>query len=868
MSSEPGILPKPIPFGKYYLLERINVGGMAEVYKAKAFGVEGFERLLAVKKILASIAEDESFINMFIDEAKIAGQLNHPNIAQIFDLGKVDDSYFIAMEYISGKDLKTIFERARRIGEKVDIPRVCYIMMKVCEGLAHAHHKKDSQGRDLNIVHRDVSPQNILLSYEGEVKIIDFGIAKATGKTSQTQVGILKGKFSYMSPEQVRGLHVDHRSDIFSLGIVLYEMLTLERLFLGESDFDTLEKIRKVEMSPPSLYNPHIPKELEDIVLKALSKSPDDRFQSAYDFADAIEQFMRNQGYYFTNKDLAASMKDAFSADIEFENKKLEYYRGLNLQPIEQVDEDEEKPAEAGGLEWGEEEMETQIFDRPPEDEEEQIISESDIVYAEDVEGEGFGPEEGEAPTVEFDRWDAESQFEQIDQRQEPADLGPPAPAEEPSPGQRQRQPTAQVPAEPRRDSPGTVRASHPGQESSSNRRFLIAAIVAVLMVAIGLPIVYFMTRDDTAKVAFETDPANVQIYVDGKELHSGGTPITKQIEPGHTDIRIEKEGFKTFSQSLELEAGKTYSLKHSFERKGPEKGTLRVSLEPPDAKLLVDGEAVEGEPPYEVDELEFGSYSIKAEKDGFIAFEEDVELDSDSKDLQVALKPEKFELALRSEPSRVAFGVYEKGSDDRLERGYTPETLEELAGDKTYIVKFEKRGYEDLEQTYEPNSKLEQELEVELDREGDASEPVAARDPKPDRDPSSGSGSSGSSSGSSGSKTGSSGGSNTGSSGGSSGSSSDDSKTVAKKDPEPKKKDPPKQKPAGSGTLTIASKPSAKVMINGRDIGQWTPVRNYKVKAGRHEVELVNDKFNLKKTYYVTVKDGENKRILNIPKN
>ena len=173
---------------------------------------------------------------MFIDEAKIAGKLTHPNIAQIFDLGQVGDTYFIALEYIGGKDLKSLFERSRRLGEKVSIPRICYAVMKVCEGLAHAHHKKDEQGRDLHIVHRDISPQNVLISYEGEVKIIDFGIAKAQGKTSQTQVGILKGKFGYMSPEQVRGLHVDNRSDVFSLGIVLYELLTLERLFLGESD--------------------------------------------------------------------------------------------------------------------------------------------------------------------------------------------------------------------------------------------------------------------------------------------------------------------------------------------------------------------------------------------------------------------------------------------------------------------------------------------------------------------------------------------------------------------------------------------------------------------------------------------------------
>ncbi|MEQ8894247.1 MAG: serine/threonine-protein kinase [Sandaracinaceae bacterium] len=206
-------MKKPIPFGKYVLLERVNVGGMAEVFKAKAFGVEGFERLVAVKRILPSIAEDQEFITMFIDEAKIAVQLTHANIAQIFDLGKVGDSYFIAMEYVHGKDLRAIFDRARKRGETVPVPMACYDVMKVCEGLDYAHNKKDAAGRELNLVHRDVSPQNILISYDGETKIIDFGIAKAAGKAGKTQAGILKGKFGYMSREQVRGVRVDRGSD-------------------------------------------------------------------------------------------------------------------------------------------------------------------------------------------------------------------------------------------------------------------------------------------------------------------------------------------------------------------------------------------------------------------------------------------------------------------------------------------------------------------------------------------------------------------------------------------------------------------------------------------------------------------------------
>jgi hypothetical protein len=320
-------MKKPVPFGKYYLLERINVGGMAEVFKAKAFGVEGFERLVAVKRILPNIAEDEEFIAMFIDEAKIAVQLQHANIAQIFDLGKVEDSYFIALEYVRGKDLRAIFDRVRQRNEVMPIAQSCYLMMQVCEGLDYAHNKRDAQGKELHLVHRDISPQNVLCGYEGEIKLIDFGIAKAAGKASKTQAGILKGKFGYMSPEQVRGLPIDRRSDIFSVGIVLYELLTGERLFMGESDFSTLEKVRNVEILPPSSYNKKIPEELERIALKALAKDPEDRYQNAIDLHDDLQAFLYTQGELYSRKDLAAWMKKNFPAEIEEENVKMEQFR-------------------------------------------------------------------------------------------------------------------------------------------------------------------------------------------------------------------------------------------------------------------------------------------------------------------------------------------------------------------------------------------------------------------------------------------------------------------------------------------------------------------------------------------------------------
>jgi serine/threonine protein kinase len=376
-------LNKPIPFGKYYLLERINVGGMAEVFKAKTVGVEGFERIVALKRILPSIAEDEEFITMFIDEAKIAVQLQHANIAQIFDLGKVDDSYFIALEYVNGRDLRSVFDELRKMEQRMPMPQVCYCVMQLCEGLDYAHNKRDAQGRELNLVHRDVSPQNVLLGYEGEVKLIDFGIAKAAGKASKTQAGILKGKFGYMSPEQVRGLPIDRRSDIFALGIVLYELLTGERLFIGESDFSTLEKVRNVEIISPSSFNADIPEKLERIVLKALEKNVEDRYQNAIDLHDDLQLFMHSVGQFASRKDLSAWMKRTFASEANLEDSEA-----LDFEEVEEIEEidadgDGENTAElsepptvaakgqavAGGEEefgWDEEEKETQIFDKDP----------------------------------------------------------------------------------------------------------------------------------------------------------------------------------------------------------------------------------------------------------------------------------------------------------------------------------------------------------------------------------------------------------------------------------------------------------------------------------------------------------------------
>jgi TonB family protein len=283
----------PDRFGQYEILERIASGGMAELYRARRSGVEGFQKIVAIKKILPHLADNEGFIAMFADEAKLAAQLNHPNIVHIYDLGKIEaGGYFIAMEHVEGRDLRAILESAREVGMTLPVPLGVYVASKVASALDYAHRRRDGEGRDLHIVHRDVSPQNILISFEGDIKLCDFGIAKAASKVSQTESGALKGKIQYMSPEQAWGKPIDKRSDLFSLGVVLYELLTEQKLFRGDSDLTVLEQVRAAAVTAPSAVNPDVPKALDAIVLRALAREPEERYANASDMLRDLEQVL------------------------------------------------------------------------------------------------------------------------------------------------------------------------------------------------------------------------------------------------------------------------------------------------------------------------------------------------------------------------------------------------------------------------------------------------------------------------------------------------------------------------------------------------------------------------------------------------
>ncbi|MDC0709984.1 serine/threonine-protein kinase [Stigmatella sp. ncwal1] len=292
---------------------------MGQIYLARQKGPVGFQKLLVVKRLLPHLSEEEEFIQMFLDEARIAALLNHPNIAQIYELGDVDGIYFIAMEYVHGEAIAEVNKRAIQRKGHMPLELKCRVIADAAAGLDAAHHARSPSGRRLALIHRDVSPQNVLVGFNGSVKIIDFGVAKAAGKLAQTVVGTIKGKHAYMSPEQARGEPLDHRSDVFGLGTVFYELLTQTRLFKRDSELATLKAVVGAKVAPPSEVTPGIPKALDAVVLKALARNRDERFATAGELQLAIEDFLVKHQLPGTTAHLAAFMRELYAEELEEE---------------------------------------------------------------------------------------------------------------------------------------------------------------------------------------------------------------------------------------------------------------------------------------------------------------------------------------------------------------------------------------------------------------------------------------------------------------------------------------------------------------------------------------------------------------------
>lgn len=302
-------------FGQYQLLDRIGVGGMAEVWKARMTGVEGFRKTVAIKRILPHLTDSSDFVDMFIDEAKLAAQLNHANIIHIYDLGKIGRDYYIAMEYVEGENLRSILNRSREEARPVPLGLALHVGARLASALDYAHRKRDFDDREMGLVHRDVSPQNVLVGYEGTIKLCDFGIVKAASKSSHTRMGALKGKLQYMSPEQAWGRTVDGRADVFSLGALVFEMLTGRRLFAGESEMEVLEAVRECRVVRPSEVEPAVPEAVDAVVLGALQADPDERFQSAGELERRLDEILATMRPSPGQAELASYMSRLFRSD-------------------------------------------------------------------------------------------------------------------------------------------------------------------------------------------------------------------------------------------------------------------------------------------------------------------------------------------------------------------------------------------------------------------------------------------------------------------------------------------------------------------------------------------------------------------------
>jgi serine/threonine-protein kinase len=291
---------------RYRVIEKLESGGMAEVFRAESQGLQGFRKQVAIKRVLPHLSEKKKFISMFLDEARLSAQLSHSNCVQVFDIGVGDQAYFIVMEFVDGANLKSIAESMTKQGHDFPVAAAAFIAHEICKGLSYAHELTDQDGLPMHLVHRDISPPNVLVTKYGEVKIVDFGLAKASSQLEKSEPGIIKGKFSYLSPEAVVGQEVDSRADIFALGIILWELLASRRLFTGETDYETVQKVGAAQVPPISQINPKVPPELERIVHKALARNPQQRYGTARELGQALSQFLFRFGQPVNGYDIAA----------------------------------------------------------------------------------------------------------------------------------------------------------------------------------------------------------------------------------------------------------------------------------------------------------------------------------------------------------------------------------------------------------------------------------------------------------------------------------------------------------------------------------------------------------------------------------
>lgn len=695
---------EPKQFGKYFLTEKLAVGGMAEIYKAKTYGVDGFEKVLCIKRILPHAAADKDFITMLIDEAKLSVLLSHANIVQVYDLGKVGDDYFIAMEFIHGVNLRDIMYSCREAQRSIPPDTACFIASEICKGLDYAHRKTGPDNEPLNIVHRDVSPQNVLLSYEGEVKIVDFGIAKAAMNISHTMAGILKGKIAYMSPEQAMGKAIDTRTDIFAAGILLYEMLTGQKLFTGESQFEVLKKIRTTAVKADTLPDT-IPEKLREIMAKALASNVEDRYQTAGDFQIDLTRYLYSSYADFSPRKIAELVQDLFKEEIAEEQEAKARAAAHEAQTTsmnveegaKQVDlvqgetaEGGERPPSAGAITAVPMPQVTAAVPAaarpatapPPRRKKRRWPW---AIAALIILGAGFGAVSKFLPELRF--------WEKV--------VG--APADVTTATIKSEPPGASVYVNDRKTGLKTP-AVIPSLEVGKSYRIRLERdqyipVEQMLTISSALPLTITIPMAKEAGVVnISSAPIGAKIFLNGVDTKKA-TPFTLDKIPLGVDQRITlvKEGFEDVEKIIKLESKRPQDLAFALNEILPNTGSVVLASEPEGAKIELDGKEIERVTPTKIVNLGLNKeHKLKLTMEGLEPFEKTFTL-IDQKPLEITgeLKP----------PAPKTGSIYVTSTpeggrvylDGRSTGKRTPTTLTGLAIDKSYRVGVSVEGYKDF---------------------------------------------------------------------------------------------------------------------------------------------------------------------------
>lgn len=663
---------QPTIFGKFILLERVSIGGMAEIFRAKLLNNPEFERFFAVKRILPHLAKDDGFVKMFIDEAKVAVDLEHPNVCQIYELGRLGELHYIAMEYIAGRDVEAIQGYYRKQKKIMSVSQACFIVAQGAQGLDYAHKLLLS----LNFVHRDVSPQNLLVTYDGVVKLIDFGVAKANSsrKSAKSDSGVVKGKFSYMSPEQAMGLDIDRRSDIFSLGVIFWELLTGRRLFVAENEFAIMDMITECKIEKPSKYNRLIPEKVEQICMKALEKNVNKRYQWASEMVDDLYAFINACKIPFTQWHLQNWMCTAFKEAFEGEWAKVPIFKSLNTEAdVERYNKEHAHEFEVGNTTTGAEAGSNSGLSKgissvsgsksipnvKPISLDEKLINVKSTSEEDDnveLEPEGISPTVSDPSVLKFKR----------------------------------------------------------AERKAKTRKGLMVIIVAICVCFIASPILILqdvfelpmpeIKSPTSVELRLDVVPESSDVSVKLYPASKGETPLETQtgnsvtftgLKPDGYILHVDMDGYESEEFSVKFAENGIYSTRLELGRPIPQRVEYEVVVTPEDANLYANGEKVSRVgSAYRIEGIDGENYRLEVRRSGYEPVVKTGVFDDDTENVKIALNKSVdvgFRLSSEPQKSQVYFIVDGKA----VKQGDTPLSIDRIDNTTPLQIEVRHNGYE-----------------------------------------------------------------------------------------------------------------------------------------------------------------------------